>query len=207
VLSAGVTKQFRVTFDRNTYTVPHRLVHQQVLVRGNDEWVSVYLGPKCIAAHRRCWDSGKDIKDPSHEQGLLAQKPKARAGGLPPGVSSLGEVGVRYFKQFGFTNRSIHRELVRMTLLCELFDHAEVSAATDEVMRTGHVGSEYVEFVLRNKRGLLPSAEPLRLGNADFDAMALSEPDLARFDIEAAARITLDPGEPPQVPNQDTEHP
>jgi transposase len=199
VLSAGVTKQFRVTFDRNTYTVPHRLVHQQVLVRANDDWVSIHLGPKCIAAHRRCWDSGKDIKDPAHEEGLLAQKPKARAAGLPPGVAGLGEVGMRYFKHFGFTNRSIHRELVRMTLLCELFDHADVASATDEVMRTGHVGSEYVEFVLRNKRGLVPSAVPLRLGNAEFDAMALSEPDLARFDIEAAARMTLDPGEPPKA--------
>jgi hypothetical protein len=84
-------------------------------------------------------------------------------------------------------------------LLCELFDHADVASATDEVMRTGHVGSEYVEFVLRNKRGLVPSAVPLRLGNAEFDAMALSEPDLARFDIEAAARMTLDPGEPPKA--------
>lgn len=195
VLSAGVTKQFRVSFDRNTYTVPHRLVFQQTIVRANDEWVSVHLGPKCIAAHRRCWDAGKDIKDPAHEEGLLEQKPKARLGGLPPGVSCLGEIGVRYFKHVGFTMRSIHRELVRMTLLCELFDHQEVNSATDEVLRTGHVGAEYVEFVLRHKRGLAPSASPLKLGN-DFDTMTLNEPDLERFDIEAAARITLDPGEP-----------
>ena len=205
VLSCGVTKQFRVTFDRNTYSVPHRLVHQQVLVRGNDDWISVYLGPKCIAAHRRSWDSGKDIKDPAHEEGLLEQKPKARALGLPPGVNGLGEVGVRYFKQIGFTTRSIHRELLRMTLLCELFEHAEVSSAADEVMRTGHVGAEYVEFVLRHKRGLTPSAVPLRLGNAEFDGMALSEPDLGRFDIEAARRITLDPGEPPEASGPSSE--
>lgn len=204
VLSAGVTKQFRVTFDRNTYSVPHRLVHQQVLVRANDEWVSIHLGLKCIAAHRRCWDTGKDIKDPTHEEGLLEHKPKARAGGLPPGVAPLGEVGVRYFKHFGFTNRSIHRELVRMTFLCELFDHAEVISATDEVMRTGHVGSEYVEFVLRHKRGLRPSAEPLRLGQAELDTMALSEPDLARFDLDAS-HMTLDPGEPPMAHDQPPE--
>jgi transposase len=200
VLSASATKQFRVTFDRNTYTVPHRLVYQPMIVRANDDWVSIYLGTKCVAAHRRCWSSGEDIKHPSHEEGLLEQKPKARAGGLPPGVVGMGEVGVRYFKHFGLTNRSIHRELVRMTMLCELFDAPQVASATDEVMRTGHVGAEYVEFVLRHKRGLAPSTAPLKLGNPEYDDMTLREPDLARFDIEAASRLTRDPGIPPATP-------
>jgi transposase len=196
VLSVGATKQFRVPFDRNTYTVPHRLVHQQMLVRANDDWVSIYLGPKCIAAHRRSWNSGEDIKHPSHEEGLLEQKPKAKAGGLPPGVVSMGDTGVRYFKHIGLTNRSIHRELVRMTMLCELFGALQVASAADEVMHTGHVGAEYVEFVLRHKRGLVPNAAPLRLGIAEYDSMSLGEPDLARFDSEATARLTLDPGIP-----------
>ena len=91
-------------------------------------------------------------------------------------------------------------ELVRMTMLCELFDAPQVASATDEVMRTGHVGAEYVEFVLRHKRGLAPSTAPLKLGNAEYDDMSLGEPDLARFDIEAASRLTRDPGIPPPSP-------
>ena len=205
VLSVGVTKQFRVTFDRNTYSVPYRLVHQQMIVRANDEWVSIYLGPKCIAAHRRCWDSGKDIKEPAHEEKLLEEKPKAKNGGLPEGVRGLGEVGVRYFKHVALTNRSIHRELLRMTLLCELFTDGAVASATLEVMRTGHVGAEYVEFVLRHKRGLLPQVAPLKLGIPEFDAMALGQPDLARFDLQSQSRISLDPGTPPPETVPETE--
>jgi hypothetical protein len=192
-----VNKSFRVSFDRNTYSVPFRLVHQQVIVRGNDEWVMIFLGPKRVAVHRRCWDIGKDIKLDAHEEGLLEEKPRAKAGALPPGLAGLKTTGHLYFRQVAQTMRSIHKEIVRITLLCELFGDSEVASAIEEVMRTGHVGGEYVEFVLRHKRGLMPSVTPLRLGNAELDALALSEPDLARYDDECASRLTKDPGPAP----------
>lgn len=36
-------------------------------------------------------------------------------------------------------------------------------------MRTGHVGVEYVEYVLRHKRNLSPEFTPLKLGNPALD--------------------------------------
>ena len=35
----GVTKSFRVRFDRNKYSVPWRLVSQQVLIRADDDFI------------------------------------------------------------------------------------------------------------------------------------------------------------------------
>lgn len=67
--------------------------------------------------------------------------------------------------------------------------------ALAEVMATGHVGAEYVEYVLRHKKGLAPGPAPLRLDNASLDEIRLREPDLAVFDLP---RKTLDPGEPPE---------
>ena len=49
-------------------------------------------------------------------------------------------------------------------------------------MQTGHVGAEYVEYVLRHKRGLVPQPAPLRLGDAELDAISLPEPDLSVYD-------------------------
>ncbi len=121
LLSTGVTKSYRVTFDRNRYSVPSRLVGQGVLVRGTDDSVSVFLGPKQVASHRRCWGIGEDIHHESHDEGVLAQKPRAAAGQLPPGLTGLGQVGARYLKVFAAGNRSIQREVARLTLLAELF--------------------------------------------------------------------------------------
>ncbi|NTV54529.1 MAG: hypothetical protein HGA73_03615, partial [Syntrophaceae bacterium] len=44
-----------------------------------------------------------------------------------------------------------------------------LDSAVAEVMQTGHVGAEYVEYVLRHKRGLTPQPAPLLLGNDELD--------------------------------------
>jgi transposase len=196
VESVVVTKSFRVTFDRNRYSVPWRLVGQTVLVRATDETVAIFLGPKQVAAHRRCWDVGQDIEHPSHKDGLLEQKPRAAAGRLPPALAGLGDTGIAYFKTFAAGHRSVERETVRLIFLVELFGESATRAAIAEVMATGHVGAEYVEYVLRHKKGLTPAPAPLRLGDPVLDALSFGEPDLARYDQLVPTPFTRDPGEP-----------
>jgi hypothetical protein len=100
-------------------------------------------------------------------------------------------------------SRSIHRETVRLTFLAELFGETATSSAMDEVMRTGHVGAEYVEYVMRHKRGLVPQAAPLRLGDPALDAIAFGEPDLSVYDRLVGPSMTLDPGTPPEAPERE----
>src|SRR5262249_24488242 len=123
------------------------------------------------------------------------------AGTLPPTLAGLGAVGVHYFKVLAAGSRSVHREIVRLTFLCELFGESATASAIDEVMRTGHVGAEYIEYVLRHKRGLVPQAAPLRLGDPTLDAISFSEPDLGHYD--RLAERTSDPGEPPYSEEDD----
>jgi transposase len=196
ILSTAVTKSFRVSFDRNRYSVPPRLLCQTVVVRGNDDAVGIYLGTKQVALHRRCWTVGQDIEHPSHRERAAEHKPRAAAGALPPGLVGLGEIGVRYFKVLAAGSRSIHREMVRLTFLVELFGETATVSAMDEVMQTGHVGAEYVEYVLRHKRGLVPAAAPLRLGDPELDAISFREPDLSIYDRLVPVPMTLDPGTP-----------
>jgi transposase len=202
VFGTGVTKTFRVSFDRNRYSVPWRLVSQSVVVRGNDETVAVFLGPKQVAIHSRSWDIGQEIKHPSHEQGVLDRKPRAAAATLPPALVGLGDVGRQYFKVFAAGSRSIHREAVRLTFLVELFGESATRSAIEEVMKTGHVGAEYIEYVLRYKRGLEPAVAPLRLGQPELDAISLREPDMSVYDDLAKPPMTRDPGD---VPDEDVE--
>lgn len=190
----GVTKTFRVTFDRNRYSVPWRLASQNVLVRADDDVVAIFLGQKQVAAHRRSWSVGEDIEHPSHREGLLQMKPRAAAGALPPGLIGLDETGTTYFKIFAAGGRSVQRETVRLIFLVELFGEQPTRAAVAEVMATGHVGAEYVEYVLRHKKGLTPSAAPLRLGDPTLDALSLREPDLSLYDQLVPQPMTLDPG-------------
>jgi hypothetical protein len=203
VVGMGVTKMFRVSFDR--YSVPWRLASQQVLVRADDDCVSVFLETKQIAQHRRSWEIGQDIEHPSHKRGLLEERPRAAAGSLPPALVALGETGRSYFKLLAAGSRSVQREIVRLTLLVELFGAAATASAMQQVMRTGHVGSEYVEYVMRHKRGLVPQPAPLRLGNDELDGISLPEPDLSVYDELFALPKTRDPGAPPSSEDSNEE--
>jgi transposase len=196
----GVTKSFRVRFDRNLYSVPPRLVAQTVVVRANDNAVGIFLGPKQVALHPRSWGVGEDIESPSHRQAALERKPRAGGGELPLGLTELGDTGRSYFKVLAAGARSLRRETVRLIFLVELFGPSATASAMDEVMMTGHVGAEYVEYVLRHKKGLAPSAAPLRLGIPEFDAISFREPDLSVYDRLVPLPMTLDPGNPPASP-------
>jgi transposase len=201
--STGVTKRFRVCFDRNLYSVPPRLLCQTVVIRANDETVSVFLGPKQVAFHLRSWGIGEDIEDPAHRSAALEMKPHAAAGALPSQLVGLGEVGVAYFKVLVAGRRSIQREMVRLTFLCELFGDTATRSAAQEVMRSGHVGAEYVEYVLRHKRKLEPQAPPLRLGRPELDALNFGEPDMSVYDRLVPTPMTRDPGELPETTEMD----
>jgi hypothetical protein len=152
----GVTKTFRVRFDRNFYSVPPRLVGQQVLVRGNETEVRVFLGPKEVAVHRRSWSVGEDVEAVPHREQALALKPGATAAFLPTALTELGEVGRRYFKVLHAGPKSLRKETERLVFLAEVFGDGPVLEAISDVMRTGHVGAEYVEYVLRHQKGLSP---------------------------------------------------
>ena len=198
--SVVVSKIFRVRFDRNLYSVSPQLVGQTVLVRATDETVLVFLETKQVACHRRSWGINDDVEAPEHRAIAAAHKPRARAAGeLPLGLQGLGEIGTNYFKVLAAGSRSINREITRLVLLVELFGETATREATDEVMRTGHVGAEYVEYVLRHKRGMQPAPPPLRLGVPALDAIAFREPDLGLYDQFARPRMTLDPGDPPET--------
>ncbi len=113
------------------------------------------------------------------------------------GNGCLNETGRRYFKLLAAGSRSIRRETLRLVLLVELFGAGVTASAIDEVMQTGHVGAEYVEYVLRHRRGLVPQPAPLRLGVPELDAISLPEPDLSIYDNLAPTPMTRDPGPPP----------
>lgn len=196
VHTTSVGRTHQIGFDRNQYTVPWRLAGQRVLVRADDHRVRVMLGVKEVASHVRSWSVGELISDARHEEGMREERRRARAVGLPDTLGALGETGEKYFGLLVASRRSLRLEEQRLVLLAELFGARATESAMLEVMKTGHVGAEYVEHVMRFSRRLTPATPPLRLGDPALDALAVREPDLALYD-EFCARRTKDPGEPP----------
>jgi transposase len=181
-----VTKSFRVRFDRNTYSVPPNLVAQSVTVRANEDRLRIFLGHREVATHPRCWRAGEDLELPAHREAALKLKPGATRDGLPPVLLKMGDVASRYFKVAAAGTKSLHRETVRLVFFAEVYGVMVTAEAMSEVMASGHVGADYVEYVLRQKKGLEPGAPPLRLGLPELDDASLPEPDLSLYDAPDA---------------------
>jgi hypothetical protein len=99
----------------------------------------------------------------------------------------MGDVATRYFKVAAAGTKSLHRETVRLVFFAEVYGVPATAEAMAEVMADGHVGADFVEYVLRQKKGLEPGAPPLRLGVPELDDASLPEPDLSRYDLPDAA--------------------
>jgi transposase len=186
-----VSSTFRVRFDRNLYSVPWHLHGQRVTIRASQTHVRVFVGPKCVAEHTRSWDIGADIEDPEHPRQLRAIRQVKPKDAL---VARFGDIGAAYFTTLSAGRRSLRHELLRLTYLAELFGTVHTRSAMQNVMYTGHVGVEYVEYVLRHKQNLHPQFTPLKLGNPALDDIVLSEPDLTIYDPPS---MTRDPGADP----------
>ncbi len=184
-----VTSLYRVRFDRNRYSVPWRLVGQHVLIRADEDAVRIYVGPKCVAEHKRCWSINQDIEAPGHRRELLEAR---KQDPVEAARLRLEPVAKRYFELLAAGTRSMRRESVRLIFLAEVFGTAQTESAMLEVMGSGHVGCEYVEYVLRHKRKLQPAFTPLQLGNPALDTITLSEPDMSIYDKPV---MTRDPDE------------
>lgn len=174
-----VNPSCRVRFDRNTYSVPWYFVSQHVLIRANADQVRVFLGTRCVAEHVRSWGIRQDIELDSHRTQLeqsRVRKPDQIAG------ARFGDTGSRYFKILSASTRSLKREGVRLICLAELYGTKQTENAMEQVMKSGHVGADYVEHLLR-KQGASRPRQLIRLGDKSLDSIELSEPDLSIYDV------------------------
>jgi len=67
-----------VRFDRNLYSIPHPLVRKPLTLVVGAETLRVLDGEKEVAHHRRSYESGACVEDPSHIESLVEWKKAAR---------------------------------------------------------------------------------------------------------------------------------
>lgn len=134
----------------------------------------------------QCDDGGWGAFDRNNNKAILTHIPFADFNALLD--PSTSDVTARS------TTRSIRAEEQRLVLLSELFGPSATASAIDDVMKTGHVGADYIENVLRYRRRLEPGPAPLRLGDPALDSIVLPEPDLGVYDDIGARRPLRDDG-------------
>jgi len=158
-----VSRQFRVRFDGNRYSVPWTMVGKSVTVRGNDSHVSVHYGNKRVARHRRCYLHGEKIVNSAHEEGLKELKPRAQRSFEIAALESFGDNTKRYLEMVGAGSRSIRNEVRQLLCLGTVYGKDQVETAIGELLGQGHIGAARLERLLRLNETEQVAPPPLQL--------------------------------------------
>jgi transposase len=184
-VDVAVSKTCLITFDRNKYSVPARVVRRVVQIRAYAERIVVWSDGAVVAEHARLFGRDRVCYDPWHYLPILARKPGALRNGAPfkDWVLPAGLTAIR--QRLGAHDDGDRQFVAILAMLPEAGLEA-VEAACQEALATRLCSKDAVLNILaRHRDGPTPAAV------APPAALTLSvEPvaDCARYDTLRAGQ-------------------
>lgn len=179
---ARVRPDFSIRFDANTYTVPPWAIGKQVMVKADNNTLTVYLKDKPIATHNRSWHRRERVELPHHREAALKHKRRHWLSQEVAAFVSLGEEAKSYLERLAATNQPLKKSVKK---LLDLKDEYGASALIDAIKRAishnAH-GAHYVENILHQERAPRRDHPPLKLKHEHLNRIRLEEPSLADYD-------------------------
>ena len=181
-IDTRVSRQFRVRYDTNTYSVPPKWVRQKVVLKVYADKIRIYHHNDLVAEHPRSYERKKDIRHPDHLRPALAEKYKNRDQRLVIAflaLSSKSEVYLRELKQRGLQSITHVRKIMALT---EAYGSDAVARALEDSVEFHAYSSDYIINLLEQRARRLPEAGALHLTRReDLLDMELPEADLSVY--------------------------
>lgn len=192
------SKDYRVTFDTNRYTVPPLYAGLPLTVRASDHEVKIFKENRLIAVHHRSWGKYKPVEDPKHTEEVLEEKRRAEAAKGRDLFLSLGNGAEEYLKGLFRTPRSLPHELKKINALVTVYGKTEVLQAISQALPFKAFGSEYLKnIILQNltRRGEVHPLGPVdSTTRPDLNDLLVEERSLEGYDRLAEKKEEKDDG-------------
>ena len=135
-----------------------------------------------MAVHPRSWRKRETISRPEHEEGLLEQKPGARASADLQAIKTLGPNAARYIDLIPAQTSSIRSEISRLMVLITVYGSQAVEDTIGKALSGGFVGATHLERMLvRDTSAAEKKPEPIDLSDPRLK-VATAVPDLKSYD-------------------------
>jgi len=183
----AVGKTPYVRFDRNDYSVPHKLVRKTLVVTASVDTVRILDGNQVVAQHRRSYDRGEQIEDPAHIDALVEAKRAAgtarRTDVLQRTVPSSKEL-LQKVAERGLPLGQATREL---TELLRTFGQKELDDAIKEALSRQAPHPQAVRHILernRKENGKAPARPLLLPDDPRINDISIQPHSLDTYDLE-----------------------
>src|ERR1017187_3125854 len=184
-ISTGrVSKQFRVAFDANHYSVPVNYVGVIVTLKGYPDRLCIYYADQMIARHDRSYDRHKDIEDPNHPKALITQRRNANEQRLLLRFLALTPKSNEYHAGLMARRLNWRNHVAKINALAEIYGDAATGRAIEDGLAFDAFSCEYITNLLEARARVLPQASPLQLTRRqDLLELDLAKPDLSLYEV------------------------
>ena len=201
ILDVRASRQFRVTFDTNHYSVPARLAGQPVTMKVYPDRVCVYHDGALIARHGRSFERHQDIEDPDHAKALVAQRRHARDAQVLKRFLGLTPLAAQYHAGLLERRGQAMSHVRKIVALAEIHGEAAVVRALTDALAFEAFSSEYIAHLIDARRRQLPEPSPLMLmRRQDLLDLELPPADLSAYGTTGQLPLPLPLAEDPHDP-------
>jgi transposase len=184
--TARVSKQFRVAFDANHYSVPVHYVGVVVTLKAYPDRLCIYHAEQLIAWHVRSYDRRQDIEDPDHPKVLVEQRKHANAQRLLLRFLALTPKAGDYHEGLMTRRLNWRNHVAKINALAAIYGDADTGRAIEDALAFDAFSCEYITNLLEARARKLPEASPLQLTRRqDLLELEIAAPDLSLYELRS----------------------
>jgi len=181
---ARANRQFRVTVDTNTYSVPAEYAGAALTLKLYPDVLCFYHREKLIARHARGYDRHLDFEDPDHPRALLAQRRRARDQKLLQRLLSLTPKAERFYQGLAERRLNVLHHVRQIVALAEIYGSQRAARAVEDALEFQAFSCEYIANLLEQRQRILPEPGALHLTRRqDLLDLELPEPNLGLYEM------------------------
>ena len=176
-------RQFRVTVDTNTYSVPAEYAGAALTLKLYPDHLCLYHQEKLIARHVRCYDRQRDFEHPDHPRALLQQRRQARDQKLLQRLLSLTPRAEAFYQGLAERRLNVLHHVRQIVALAEIYGAEKTARAIEDALEFQAFSGEYIANLLEQRQRILPEPGALHLTRRqDLLDLELPEPDLRLYE-------------------------
>ncbi len=177
-----VHTDYSIRFDSNNYTVPLRTIGKKVVVKADNDVLTVYYKDKSIAKHKRCWERRKRIELDSHREAARKIRYHKTYSEEIAAFISLGEEAKIYLERMSDVNQPIKKNIRKLLALKSEYGVYSLMEAIRRAISLNAYGSNYIENILYQNMTPQKNHPPVRLKMENLNRICLEEPALTEYD-------------------------
>jgi transposase len=198
VRTVAATSQALVHFDANRYSIPYQWAKKKALtLKAAPGEVRIFEGTRLLATHLRCYEKYRIIENPSHYEGLLAQRKKARAAKSSEAFLALAPDCQEYFKGLMASEVHVPSHIEKILDMTRLYGKGEVVSAILQALKFGAFSAAYIQNIIAQNRAARNLTEPqpvVLTKKPQWAKVEVEQTDLSLYDelFEGSGKESLD---------------